>query len=162
MAAQPVESQPLVLAGDCAVKIVFRLTEDQVNNILFVHVKNSFTFFSVYCSTAFSGLSRLRHNFAAESSAVKQGASDSPQGSVQFRTHLKELSLRIEHISPTVRKRLFCHADLRLLCLRTKGVRSEAAQFCIDLTRTGVSPKLGIPPYFTNLSRKNQIAQRVF
>ena len=60
-----------------------------------------------------------------------------------------------------MRKRLFCHADLRLLCLRTKGVRREAAQFCIDLTRTGVSPKLGIPPHFTNLSRKNQIAQRV-
>ena len=100
MAAQPVESQPLVLAGDCAVKIVFWLTEDQVDNILFVHVKNSFTFFSVYCSTAFSGLSRLRHNFAAESSAVKQGASDSPQGSVQFWTHLKKLSRKIEYISP--------------------------------------------------------------
>ena len=100
MAAQPVESQPLVLAGDCAVKIVFRLTEDQVDHVLFVHVKNSFTFFSVYCSTAFPGLSRLRHNFAAESSAVKQGASDPPQGPVQFWTHLKNLSLKIEHISP--------------------------------------------------------------
>ena len=76
----------------------------QVDNILFVHVKNSFTFFSVYCSTAFSGLSRLRHNFAAESSAVKQGASDPPQGSVQFWTHLKKLSRKIEHISPILGK----------------------------------------------------------
>jgi len=83
MSAQPVELQPLVLAGDCAVKIVFRLTEDQADNILFVHVKNSFTFFSVYCSTAFLGLSRLRHNFAAESSAMKQGASISKHGCVR-------------------------------------------------------------------------------
>ena len=95
MSAQPVELQPLVLAGDCAVKIVFRLAENQADNVLFVHVKNSFTFFSVYCSTAVSDLSRQRHNFAAEFSAVKQGASDPPQGSVQFWTHLKNFRSKL-------------------------------------------------------------------
>ena len=52
-------------------------------------------------------------------------------------------------------------SNLRLLCLRTKNVQRGPAQNCAGPTRTGVSPKLGIPPHFTNLSRKNQIAQRV-
>ena len=37
-----------------------------------------------------------------------------------------------------------------------KAYEMGPAQNCADPTRTGVSPKLGIPPYFTNLSEKIQ------
>ena len=58
VAAQAVKLLPLALAGNCSMKVAARLAEDQVDNVLFVHVKNSFAFSTVIVLPHFLILSR--------------------------------------------------------------------------------------------------------
>ena len=74
------------------------------------------------------------------------GASDPPQGPVQFWTHLKNLSLKIEHISTFLGSR---PQKGRNAAFALPSYEKRTKEICSKLRRShqnGGSPKLGIPP----------------
>lgn len=122
--------------------------------------KNLLHFLYTCSSTVFPGLSRLRHNFVADFSVVRRVLVLSARVRQICRRGLSNSECLSPILGRYPQKRgnaSFAMLICSYFALVRKTYERGPARNCAGPTRTGVSPKLGIPPYFTNLSEKIQI-----